>query len=832
MTNGAGSTSSAVETRAAERSAAPGEAGGSTGAAEVPAAGAGEAVPVSTGGKAAPGPGTAEEPAEVPASAAGDAVPVSTGGELVPAAGAGDAVPASTGGKAAPGPGTAERMAWLSRQIAYHSQLYYQLDQPELADADYDALVRELRDLRRQHPELVPPDDVLDAVGAPPSSTFAPVVHHEPMLSLDNAFDVGEVVAWVARMGRVVPEAANGPFVCELKIDGLAVSLTYEWGRFTQAATRGDGRTGEDVTANVAQIGQIPHRLAWPGDRGPVPELLEVRGEVYMAVSAFDALNERQRRDGQRVFANPRNAAAGSLRQKDPSVTAQRALGFWAYQVGAVHGGPELPRHRDWLALLGACGFPVNPTITSLDTVDDVVSFCRHWEAHRHDLDYDIDGVVVKVDDLALRDRLGETAHAPRWAIAVKFAPEERTTRLLRIEVSIGRTGRATPFAVLEPVSVGGSTVALATLHNEDQVQSKDVRPGDLVVVRKAGDVIPEVVGPVLSARAGDSRPWRFPATCPSCGGPLVRLAGESDTYCTTLDCPDQVVQRIVHFASRGALDIEGLGEKRVAQLVALELVGDPGDLFDLDEDRLAQVDRMGAISAANLVAAADAARHRPLHRLLVALGIRHLGPTGARALAGAFGHLDAVMGAPVDQLAAVDGVGPVIAQSVAAFFAGPANQAVLAKLRRAGLQLTEPGVPGLAAAGDEPSAPVGVVVGSMGRAPADAAVDGTGGEVGAAGAAVAGPAGAGRPRPLAGRSVVVTGTLPGYSRDQAEALVRAHGGKATGSVSARTWVVVAGADPGAAKIRRAEELGIPVVGAEHFESLVASGELPPQPLS
>lgn len=716
----------------------------------------------------------------------------------------------------------AEQMAWLRRQIAYHSRLYHQLDQPELADADYDALVRELHALELEHPELAPADSITGAVGAPPSSSFAPVVHRQPMLSLDNVFDVADVASWVARMARLVPEAAHGPFVCELKIDGLAMALTYEQGRFTQAATRGDGRTGEDVTANVAQIAQIPAHLAWPEDRGPVPGLLEVRGEVYMAVSAFDALNERQRHDGQRAFANPRNAAAGSLRQKDPSVTAQRALGFWAYQVGVVEGGPELSRHRDWLDLLGACGIPVNPQIAIYDTVDEVVSFCRHWEAHRHDLDYDIDGVVVKIDDLALRGRLGSTAHAPRWAIAVKFAPEERTTTLLRIDVSIGRTGRATPFAVLEPVSVGGSTVALATLHNEDQVQVKDVRPGDLVVVRKAGDVIPEVVGPVRSARGADSRPWTFPATCPSCGGPLVRLAGESDTYCTTLDCPAQVVQRIVHFASRGALDIEGLGEKRVAQLVALGLVRDPSDLFDLDVARLAEVDRMGAVSARNLVAAADAARHRPLHRLLVALGIRHLGPTGSRALAGTFGRLDAVMAAPVEQLAAVEGIGPVIAQSVAAFFASPANQALVAKLRGAGLQLTEPGF--LPLGGAALGVPSRAVTEARSKS-ADSSAD-PGGDT-APGVGEVAPIATNRSAPLAGRSVVVTGTLPGYSRDQAEEVIRASGGKATSSVSARTWVVVAGADPGAAKIRRAEQLGIPVVGAEHFEALVTSGELP-----
>ncbi len=702
---------------------------------------------------------------------------------------------AATGGGAPPE--AEERARALRDAIAHHARLYYQLDQPEISDADFDALVVELRELERRYPALAVAGSPTATVGAPPAGQFAPVVHREPMLSLDNAFELDEVEAWVHRMARLVPEAAAGPFVCELKIDGLAMSLTYERGRYVQAATRGDGRTGEDVTANVATIAQVPERLAWPASLGPVPDLLEVRGEVYLAVSVFDALNRRQLEQGQRTFANPRNAAAGSLRQKDPKVTAGRELAFFAYQAGAVSGGPALRRHSEWLQLLSDAGFPVNPEIRTFGGVQEVLAFCSHWGEHRHDLDYDIDGVVVKLDDLALRQRLGATSHAPRWAIAVKYPPEERDTRLLAIEVSIGRTGRATPFAVLEPVSVGGSTVSLATLHNEDQVRIKDVRPGDTVVVRKAGDVIPEVVGPVRSARPPGLPEWRFPTACPSCGGPLVRLPGESDTFCTTLDCPAQVVQRIVHFASRQALDIEGLGEKRVAQLVELRLVADPGDLFTLSADRLADVDRMGEVSAGNLVAAIDGARHRPLSRLLVGLGIRHLGPTGSRALAAAFGDLDSVMAAPLQTLAAVDGVGPVIAESIAGFFASPANQAVIAKLRAGGVQVTEPGV-----------------------APRGAGPAGAGGVAG-------GPAGGVAGGPLQGRAVVVTGTLAGYTRDEAEDAVRAHGGKATGSVSRRTWVVVAGADPGATKLRRAEELGVPVVDGEQFAAILATGELP-----
>ncbi len=629
-------------------------------------------------------------------------------------------------------------------------------------------------------------------VAGPVSTLFAPVQHPSPMMSLDNAFDAAELQAWVDRIARIEPQVGEADFVCELKIDGLAMSLTYEQGRYLQAATRGDGRTGEDVTANVATIRAVPPRLQWPRSGGPVPALLEVRGEVYMPVSAFDELNRRQEKAGLKVFANPRNSAAGSLRQKDSQITASRDLSLWAYQVGAMEGGPEIGRHRAALDLLRTCGFPVNPEIAVVHGTDAVFEFCRHWAEHRHDLDYEVDGVVVKVDDLALREKLGSTSHAPRWAIAFKFPPEERQTTLRDIMVSIGRTGRATPFAVLEPVFVGGSTVGLATLHNEDQVRAKDVRPGDTVVVRKAGDVIPEVVGPVLSARPDGLAPWTFPTRCPSCGQRLVRLEGESDTFCTNLECPAQRVQRIVHFASRGAMDIEGLGEKRVVQLVELGLLSDPADIYGLQAEPLVEAERLGRQSVENLLGAIEASKSRPLSRLLVALGILHLGPAGARALARSLATLDAVMTSPADQLAAVDGVGSVIADSIVEFFASPTNHQVVEKLRDAGVNLTEPdAVPG--------------------------------GGVGAGTEGGAAPAGV-----LAGRSVVVTGTVPGYSREEAEEAILALGGKSPGSVSKKTWVVVVGAEPGAAKLRKAEELGIPVVDGEHFEALLRSGQLPP----
>ncbi|HXQ60337.1 MAG TPA: NAD-dependent DNA ligase LigA [Acidimicrobiales bacterium] len=688
-----------------------------------------------------------------------------------------------------------ERVEELRAQIAYHNQKYHQEDAPEIADADFDALMRALRAIEEERPDLVTADSPTQQVGAEPSVLFASVAHRVPMMSLDNAFDLDELQAWVDRIARIDPAVVGADFQCELKIDGLAMSLTYEEGRFVQAATRGDGTTGEDVTHNVATIRSIPHTLKWPKRRGPVPTVIEVRGEVYIPVTAFEELNRRQLEAGLKTFANPRNSAAGSLRQKDASVTATRDLSMWAYQVGALEGGPELRSQSDALSLLRDCGLPVNPEITVVHGVDEVFAFCAHWREHRHDLDYEIDGVVVKVDDLDLQRRLGATSHAPRWAIAFKFPPEERTTTLLRIMVSIGRTGRATPFAVLEPVFVGGSTVGLATLHNEDQVRLKDVRPGDTVVVRKAGDVIPEVVGPVLSARKRSSRPWHFPKTCPSCGEALVRLPGESDTFCTNIECPAQRVQRIVHFASRGAMDIEGLGEKRVVQIVEAGLVTDPGDIYALEAPALLSIERMGALSVDNLLRGIEASKGRPLSRVLVGLGIRHLGPTGSRALARAYGTLDAIVGVAVEELAAVEGIGSVIAESVVDFLSSPGNRLVLDKLRRARLSLEEPG-----------GATAGPPMAGAGAGPAAAGADAT---------------------VLAGKSIVVTGTLESHTREEAEEAILERGGKSPGSVSAKTWAVVLGTEPGAAKLRKAEELGIPIVDGARFEELLTTGEIP-----
>jgi DNA ligase (NAD+) len=681
-----------------------------------------------------------------------------------------------------------ERAVELAALIEHHNVRYHRMDSPEIPDAEYDALVRELRRLEEEHPELSTPESPASTVGAAPSGLFPEVAHRVPMMSLDNAFGPEELTAWADRLAKVVP--ADAAYVCELKIDGLAMSLTYLDGRYRLAATRGDGHTGEDVTANVATIADIPGVI--DGAVGLPPAVVEVRGEVYMPTAAFEDLNGRQAEAGLRPFVNPRNSAAGSLRQKDAAVTATRALSFWAYQMGELvpPEGAALPEalvtsHAATLGWLALAGFPVNPEHRVVHGIEEVLAFCRHWEEHRHDLGYEIDGVVVKVDDLAVQARLGSTSRAPRWAIAYKFPPEERTTVLRGIEVSIGRTGKATPFAVLEPVFVGGSTVSLATLHNEDQVRAKDVRPGDTVIVRKAGDVIPEVVGPQVGPGGkGRAEPWSFPKACPSCAAPLTRLEGESDTFCTNLDCPAQRVQRIAHFASRSAMDIEGLGEQRVELLVGRGVLSDVADLYGFTAATFEGMEGFGDRSIANLLGAIGASRERPLSRVLIGLGIRHLGQVGSVALARAFGTLDAIVSAGEPTLAAVDGVGPVIAASVVAWFGSEVNRGVVERLAKAGVTLVEPG------GGGQDGAP-----------PLE--------------------------QTLAGKSVVVTGTLDGYSREEAEEAVAARGGKSPGTVSKRTFAVVVGASPGASKVAKAEQLGIPMVDGGSFAALLETGGLP-----
>jgi DNA ligase (NAD+) len=694
----------------------------------------------------------------------------------------------------------AARAAELRAQIIHNNELYNVLDAPEIPDAEYDLLVVELRQLEADYPALATPDSPTHTVGAAPSGLFQEVRHRVPMMSLDNSFSEDDLRAWAARLHRQLPDLdlETLAFSCEPKVDGVAMSLTYEKGRLVQGATRGDGVTGEDVTANIRTVADVPKELAKAG--GPYPDILEVRGEIYMPVKEFEAMNKRQAELGERLFVNPRNSAAGALRQKDPAVTAQRPLHFWAYALGDVQPGTgtspkseviwPAPTQTETLAQLKKAGFPVSPDARRIVGMTKVVARCEELAEARHTLAYEIDGVVTKVDEVALRDVFGSTSRAPRWAIAFKFPPEERTTRLLDIMVSIGRTGRATPFARLEPVFVGGSTVGVATLHNEDQVAVKDVRPGDLVIVRKAGDVIPEVVGPVREGPGVPKRrkpKWKFPTLCPSCGTALVRLPGESDTYCTNIDCPAQRVQRISHYASRGAMDIEGLGEERVLQLVSAGLINDAADLYDLTPEQLAALDRFGALSAANLVAGIDASRSQPLSRLLVALGIRHVGPTGARAVARAFATLDAIAGATVEQLAAVDGVGGIIAASLAEFLSADTNVAVIDRLRRAGVSMEEPGAGGAAAESGSSALP----------------------------------------QTLEGKTVVVTGAVPDYTREGAEEAIMARGGKSPGSVSKKTFVLVVGESPGASKLKKAEDLGIPQLDAASFQILLDTGELP-----
>jgi DNA ligase (NAD+) len=545
--------------------------------------------------------------------------------------------------------------------------------------------------------------------------------------------------------------------------------------------------TGEDVTANVRTIAGIPASIEQLGS--DTPDVLEVRGECYLPIPAFEELNRRQAEAGLRLFANPRNSAAGSLRQKDANVTASRPLAFWAYQVGEVHGGiagengEALTTQRACLDLLERAGFPVNPQIRVVDDLGAVYQFCHHWQEHRHDLEYEIDGSVVKVNELVVQRVLGATSRAPRWAIAFKFPPEERTTLLEAIEVSIGRTGRATPFAQLAPVLVAGSTVRLATLHNEDQVRLKDVRPGDTVIVRKAGDVIPEVVAPILSERPKNSEPWQFPAACPGCSQPLVRLEGESDTYCINVECSAQRLQRIAHFASRAALDIEGLGESRVEDLLDRGLITDIADLYALRIADLAGLEGFAEKSASNLVAAITDSKSRGLTRLLVGLSIRHVGPTIATALSRAMPDLDALIAAGEERLSAIEGVGPAIAASLAAFVSSPTNLAVIDRLRDRGVSF----------ASDHYEEP------------------GSGEHVGA----------------LTGKSIVVTGTLSGFNRDEAEQAILSRGGKSPSSVSKKTYALVVGAEPGASKLTKAETLGVPILDEAGFVQLLERGELP-----
>ena len=677
----------------------------------------------------------------------------------------------------------AARAEVLRAEIRHHAHRYYALDAPEISDAAYDALMRELEAIEVARPDLVTPDSPTQRVGEVPSALFAPVKHAQRMYSLDNAMDIGELDVWLERIEREVG-AGRARYVAELKIDGSSLALTYEGGVLVRAATRGDGVTGEDVTANVRTVKTVPLRLL-----APAPGRIEVRGEVFMPKESFRRLNEEQDEAGQPPFANPRNAAAGSLRQKDPAMTAARDLDTFFYQV-ADPRPLGLSTQHDVLAWLRAAGFHVNPDIAPCACADDVRAFCARAFEQRDVLPYEIDGVVVKVDVFALQDELGSTSKAPKWAIAYKFPPEEKTTVLREIRVQVGRTGALTPLAEFDPVVVAGSTIARATLHNQDEIARKDVRVGDTVIVRKAGDVIPEVVGPMLRLRPAGAEPWRMPETCPSCGSSVWRPEGEVVTRCTNAGCPMQRLERLGHWAGRGALDIDGMGYEIITRLVGTGALHDVADFYLLTPEMLATLDMgrlkkdgtavlLGEVTAAKLAAAIDVSRSRTLARLLFGFGIRHVGATVAEAIAAAYGSLDALVASPVEDVARVEGVGPRIAESVRAFFDTPANLALVERLRAAGVRLEDER--------DE---------------------------------------GAERPQTLAGTTWVLTGALERFTRDEAGTALKALGAKVASSVSKKTSFVVVGVDPGS-KYDKALELSVPVLSEEDLARVLESGEVP-----
>jgi DNA ligase (NAD+) len=671
-----------------------------------------------------------------------------------------------------------ERHAELAETVEGHRWRYYVLDTPSVSDGEFDALMRELEQLEADYPELRTPDSPTQKVGGAVSTLFTPVEHAERLMSLDNAFSAEELASWASRIER--EGATDAEFLCELKVDGLAINLTYERGRLVRGATRGDGRIGEDVTPNVRTITGIPDRLA-SADGYPTPALVEVRGEVFFPVAAFEELNASLVEAGKAPFSNPRNAAAGSLRQKDPRISASRPLRLICHGLGAREGF-EPSRQSQAYAALAAWGLPVSERATVVPDLDRVTDYIEFYREHRHDVEHEIDGVVVKVDQVALQRRLGSTSRAPRWAIAFKYPPEEVTTKLLAIDVNVGRTGRVTPFGRMEPVRVSGSTVELATLHNASEVKRKGVLVGDTVVLRKAGDVIPEIVGPVAELRDGTERPFEMPTECPACGTALAPTKeGDADIRCPNArSCPAQLRERVFHVAGRGAFDIEGLGYEAASALLEAQVITDEGDLFTLDEQTLLQVPlftkQNGELSAngARLLANLDKAKDQPLWRVLVGLSIRHVGPTAARALAEEFGSLEAIQAASVDEIAGVAGVGMTIAESLGEWFDVDWHAGLVDKWRAAGVRMA-----------DERDTSV--------------------------------------PRTLDGLPVVVTGSLDGWSRDQAKEAIVARGGKASSSVSKSTAFVVVGESPGS-KYDKAVSLEVPILDEAGFAVLLADG--------
>lgn len=671
----------------------------------------------------------------------------------------------------------AARAAELRELLTRANYEYYVLDRPTLSDPEYDRLFRELRALEEADPSLVTPDSPTHRVGSTPASRLEKTTHLAPMLSLDNAFSFEELEAWETRNARIAAEVRKGGYTAEPKIDGVAIALTYENGVLVKGATRGDGVIGETVTRNLRTIHEVPLRLRT--DEVPAPALMEIRGEIYMSLEGFEALNATRAEAGESTFANPRNSAAGSLRQLDPSVTASRPLHFFAFSVQLDPGAREtLPvrTQGELLELLEKWGLPVNPLRSRCASLQDIEEYVRHLEKTRGELDYEIDGVVVKVDPLVLHGELGVVGgREPRWAIAYKFAPTLATTRLKSIEINVGRTGSLNPYAVLEPVEIGGAIVKLATLHNEEDIRRKDIRPGDRVVVKRAGEVIPQVVGPVLEEGESRAEPFAMPTHCPSCGTPVERPESEVMIYCPNGACPARLFWGIVHFVSRSAMDIRGLGERTVQQFLDTGLVSDVGDIYSITVDDLLGLEGFQRKSAENLVAGIEESKGRGLARVLNALGVRHVGEIAAKLIAQAFGDIDRLMQAGPEEIGAVHGIGRTTAEALASYFAEPRNRETIEKLRVAGVNLTE-----------EQARP------SEG--------------------------------PLTGLTFVITGTLPTMSRKDMTAAIENAGGRVTGSVTKATSFLVAGEDAGS-KLEKARELGIPELSEAEVLARIQSTE-------
>jgi DNA ligase (NAD+) len=666
-----------------------------------------------------------------------------------------------------------ERIAELREQINYHNHRYYVLDSPEISDAEYDALMAELRELEEEHPDLITPESPTQRVGAAPLEAFGAVEHRVPLLSLANVFSSEELLGWHKRISNLVP-GREMDFVCELKLDGLAVALTYTDGRFTTGATRGDGYRGEDITQNLKTIKSIP--LTVP--KG-APRKFEVRGEVYLPKAGFERLNRERAEEGQPLFANPRNAAAGSVRQLDPRVTAKRPLDIYIYGLGYSEGEGagerEMPpTHWETMEYLKSMGFKINPYNTHVSDISGADNYYLRWVKERENLEFDADGIVIKINSLELQRELGTVGHDPRWAVAYKFPAIQATTRLIDIGINVGRTGSLNPYAILEPVSVGGVTIKRAALHNEEDIRRKDIRIGDTVVVQRAGEVIPEVVAPVLSRRSGQERLFVMPSRCPVCGVDVVKPEGEVMTRCTNATCPAQIYELLTHFVSRGAMDIDGIGEKLAAALLREGLVKNVADLYSLRQQELIDLERMGEKSVQNLLNAIEKSKERPLARVIFALGIRHVGSETAELLASHFGSMDRLANASIDDLLKVPTVGPKVAESIHAFFHQEANRRIIDELRRAGVRLEQESK--------------------------------TAGEL-----------------PLAGREFVLTGRLEALPRGEAEARIRELGGSVGSSVTRKTTDVVAGAEPGS-KLERARSLGTRLLSEDEFRHLLEEG--------